>query len=106
MISGYALAYGVTVVLETPVVALAYPKERLRMAVACILATSATHLFMHFVLTALVSRLQVWLVVGEASATVLEALVYWRASREHDVGRALAVSAVANTLSFAAGFVL
>ncbi len=102
--TGYLLALGLTLALEVPVVAAFYPGRRLRMALVCAAATTSTHLLLAFGFPRLLPRGMSALWVGETFATVGEAGAYWLAAREP--GRALVASAVANTLSFAAGVVL
>ena len=99
-------AWLATVVIEVPIVAWCFPAQRRRMAVVCLAATTATHAAMHFLLPPLVDSLGQWVIVGESSATVLEAAVYAVASRPRSLPRALIASALANGLSFAAGLLL
>jgi hypothetical protein len=103
--SGYLLALGITLVLETPIVAALYPGRRLRLAVVCALASTATHLFMHVLLPGWLPRGVSALQVGEAVATLAEAAAYAVAARG-EVGRALVASALANSASFGAGLLL
>lgn len=100
------VALAVTVAVEVPIVALVFPRERARMALACAIATSATNLAMNLLLYPRVGSVDTYLLVGEIGATLAEAAVYYAASREHDVGRALLASALANAASFGAGLVL
>jgi len=102
----YLVALGITLGIEVPVVTLLYPGQRLRLGAACAVATTATHLVMHFVLPGLLPAGTSALVAGEALALVAEAAVYLAVSRPHDLGRALVASALANSLSFGAGLVL
>jgi hypothetical protein len=101
--TGYLLALGVTIGVECPIVALLYARQRLRLALACAFATTATHLIVHF---GLPQFFREWLVAGEVFATLAEALVYALVARPRDVGRALVASALANSASFGAGFLL
>lgn len=102
----YLTALGITLGTEVPVVALLYPGQRLRLGAACAVATTATHLVMHFVLPGLLPAGTSALVAGEALALVAEAAAYFAVSRPRDLGRALVASALANSLSFGAGLVL
>jgi hypothetical protein len=102
--TGYLLALGLTLVIEVPVVAAFYPGRRLRMALVCAIATTATHLMLVFGFPRLLPRGVPTLWIGELCATLAEAGAYWLAARQP--GRALVVSAVANSLSFGAGMVL
>lgn len=104
--SGYLLALAVTLAIEVPVVAALFAGQRLRMAVVAALATTATHLAMHFALPHVVSTYVAWLVAGELLALVVEAAAYALLSRPRSVERALVASAVANALSFGAGLAL
>jgi hypothetical protein len=100
----YLAALGITLGTEVPVVMLLYPGQRLRLGAACAVATTVTHLTMHFVLPGLLGTSA--LVAGEALALIAEAAVYLAVSRPHDPGRALVASALANSLSFGVGLVL
>lgn len=101
-LAGYALALGLTLALEVPVVAAFYPGRR-RMALVCALATTTTHLVLHFVLPRVLPP-GAALITGEVFATVAEALAY--AAAAGLPGRALVASAVANSVSYGAGLVL
>jgi O-antigen/teichoic acid export membrane protein len=68
------------------------------MAVAAVVANAATNLALNLVLAP-----RGHLVAGEAIALVVEAAIYALASRTRDVPRAIAVSAIANVLSFSFG---
>jgi len=102
----YLAALGITLGTEVPVVMLLYPGQRLRLGVACAVATTATHLAMHFGLPALLPAGAPVLIAGEALALVAEAAVYFAVSRPRDPGRALVASALANSISFGAGLAL
>jgi hypothetical protein len=106
MTAAYLLALLLTLAIEIPVVALVFAGQRLRMALVCLVATTATHLLMHFVLPSVCPTARSWLIAGEAQALVLEALAYLLLSRPRDPGRALIASALANSASFAAGLAL
>jgi hypothetical protein len=101
--TAYLAALGVTIGIEAPVVALAFPGQRLRMACACVAATTATHVFMHFGLPRVLHSPGHVLVLGELIATVVEAAVYAVVGRPPSLGRGLVASAIANTLSYSAG---
>jgi peptidoglycan biosynthesis protein MviN/MurJ (putative lipid II flippase) len=100
------IALAITVVVEAPIVALLYPRERVRMALTCALTTSATNLAMNLLLYPRVHSYMTYLLVGEIAATLIEAAAYLAASRQHDVGRALLASALANGASFSVGLIL
>ncbi len=100
----YLLALGLTLVVEVPVVAAFFPGRRLRMALVCAGATTATHLLLVFGFPRLLPRTVSPLVFGEIFATVAEAAAYAAVSRLP--GRALVASAVANTCSFGLGLLL
>ena len=106
MIWLYLQAWIVTVIIEVPVVALVFPGQRLRMACACLAATTVTHAFMHFALPTLVPSFTLWVVIGEATALAVEAVVYALVSKPRSASRALVASALANLLSFSAGLIL
>jgi peptidoglycan biosynthesis protein MviN/MurJ (putative lipid II flippase) len=97
-------ALALTLVIEVPTVAFFYAGERKRLAIACAIATTATNLAMNTWLYHAVRSYDVYLLVGEIGAVLVEALVYWGASREHELGRAILASAVANAASFAVGW--
>jgi hypothetical protein len=101
----YLAALLLTVTLEVPTVAVCFPGERLRMGLACLLATSATHLLL-FRLLGVQSSGPLSLVLGETFALLAEAAVYARVSRRRDPPRALVASALANGLSFGGSLVL
>ena len=103
-LSSYALALGLTLAVEVPLVAALYPGRRRRMMLACAVATTATHLILHFVVFALVPRQFAPLFVGEAFATLAEAAAY--AAVDRQLGLALFASGLANGASFGAGLLL
>jgi hypothetical protein len=73
------------------------------MALACALATTATHAAMHaWLLPTLAAPFA--LLVAELGALALEALVYARLSRSP--ARSLLAATLANALSFAAGLLV
>ena len=102
----YFLALAMTIGIETPVVAMVFKGQRLRMAAVCIVATTTTHLVMHFALPPLCPTYASWVIAGEFQALVLEALVYWFFSRPRDLSRALIGSAIANSASYALGLII
>ncbi len=101
----YQVALAITLALEVPVVALVFRDQALRMGATCALTTTATHLSMHFLLPRVVAAYQSVVLIGELGALLIEAGVYALVSRPRDPGRALIASAVANTVSYLAGFV-
>jgi hypothetical protein len=100
---GALVALLVTLLLEVPLVALLYPGQRSRLAVVALLANAFTNLTLNVVLPAVPILRGNHVIVGEILAVVVEALAYAAASRPRDLGRALAVSGLANALSFGAG---
>ena len=105
MLARTLLALLITLVLEVPAVALFYPQERARMALACAGATTFTNVVMNTVLLRMATSYASYLLVGEIAAVLLEAAVYAVVSKRREVGRALLASAVANSLSFGAGLI-
>jgi hypothetical protein len=103
-VKAYLLALGITLVVETPIVATLFPGRRLRLAFTCVVATTATHVMLHFVFPRLLPAGISPLVVGEAFATLAEAAAYAVAST--DFGRSLVASALANSASFAIGLLV
>jgi Flp pilus assembly protein protease CpaA len=103
---GYVIAWFVTVALEVPCVAAFYPGQRVRMALVCLVATSATNLAMNLFLPRWLGSGQAFLLTGEILALALEAAIYSIASHPKNLARALMASALANGLSFSAGLVL
>ncbi len=101
---GSLAALGLTLAVEVPVVAALFPRRRLRMALVCAVATTATHLLLVFGFPRVLPRGAPAFWIGEAFATLGEAAAYWAVDREP--GRALVASALANMLSFGAGWVL
>ncbi len=104
--NSYLAALAITLALEVPVVAACFPGQRVRLAAACALTTTATHLFMHFGLPWLGLGPLGVVVVGEVLATTVEAGVYTAVSRPRSLGRGLVASALANSVSYAAGAAL
>ncbi len=94
----------VTLVIEVPVVASFYPGQRRKMATVAAFSTTATNLFLNLVLVKARCLNEQHVIVGEVLALVLEAAAYAFMSRPRDVPRGVFVSALANALSFAAGF--
>ncbi len=103
---GYVIAWIITVALEVPCVVAFYPKQRLRMALACAFATSVTNLAMNLLLPRWLGTGRTFLLTGELAALVLEAAFYLCVARPKDLARAVSASALANGLSFTAGLVL
>ena len=100
------LALAITLVAETPIVAAFYPGHRLRMALACAVATTATNLALNFTLLHARLPYDPTLLVGETGALVFEAVVYALLAPRRDWPRAIAASAAANFASFALGLIL
>jgi hypothetical protein len=107
-ISAWFLAFVVTLLVEAPiVVALLRRVDLVRLGIVVTFANLATHLALWYVFTQLLP-VGTWqyLLVGEATAVLGEAVVYWAAVRALALRRALAVAVVANVASFAAGRLL
>jgi hypothetical protein len=110
---GYLPSLLLTLAVEVPLVALYFSGMRARLAATAALATTLTHLCMHFVLFDLLGPRR-FLPAGETLAFVAEALVYAHVSRStaasgnlsRALTRGLLASALANTASFAAGWAL
>ena len=94
---------GATLILEVPVVALCYPRQRVRMALVALVANTFTNLVLNVVLSATPVLKEHYLLIGEILAVVIEALAYAAAGRPRDFGRALAVSGLGNALSYELG---
>jgi hypothetical protein len=103
MTPSVASAWLLTLVVEIPIVAFIYPRERVRMAATCAVATSVTNLAMNAWLHGALGSYDAYVTAGELGATVIEALVYAVVSRDHAAGRALLAAGLANTASFATG---
>lgn len=97
------LALAITVLIEAPVVALLYRRQRWRMALVCAVTTAVTNLAMNTVLLASAGSYESYLLAGEIGALLIEAGIYVLASTDHEIARALVASAAANALSFGVG---
>jgi hypothetical protein len=109
-ISDWFLAFLVTLVIEAPIVVVLVrhvDRDLLRLGIVLVFANLATHLAVWYVITQLL-LVDTWqyLLVAEIWAVLAEALIYWAAVRGLSARRALAVAAVANVTSFAAGRLL
>jgi hypothetical protein len=109
-ISDWFLAFLVTLVIEAPIVVVLVrhvDRDLLRLGIVLVFANLATHLAVWYVITQLL-LVGTWqyLLVAETWAVLAEALIYWAAVRGLSARRALAVAAVANVTSFAAGRLL
>jgi hypothetical protein len=102
-VTSYAATLALTLAVEVPVVAALHPGRRLRLAVVAAFATTATHLFMFFMLPGLVAP-GAWLLAGEAIATAAEGAAYAFAARE--LPPAFVAAGLANLASFVAGGLL
>jgi peptidoglycan biosynthesis protein MviN/MurJ (putative lipid II flippase) len=103
VIAIYAFAIAVTLLVQVPVVAAFYPRERLRMAAVCAVTTVATNAVIDVAILRSATRYDALVLAGELAAVVVEALVYFYAARPRDLRRAFAASAAANVLSYAVG---
>jgi len=97
------VALVVTLVLEVPLVAAFYPGQRKRMAVVALVANVCTNLTLNVLLPAVPPLRGYHVLVGEILAVLVEWAAYAAASRPRDAGRALAVSGLANALSYGVG---
>ena len=70
------IALAITLAVEVPVVAALYPGQRVRMGLACAVATTVTNLAMNTVLRSHTTSYQQYILIGELSAVVLEAAAY------------------------------
>ena len=102
--NAYFLALGITIGAETPIVAALFPGRRLRLAATCVVATTVTHLLMHFAFPRALPAEVSPLLFGEALATLAEAAAYVVLSG--NVGKSLVASALANSASFAIGLLV
>jgi formate/nitrite transporter FocA (FNT family) len=100
-VSPWLRALIATCLIEVPIVVAVFPKQRLAMALAALVANIATNLALNLVL---LPRGQLWL--GEAIALAFEASVYYWLGRPRDLARSLVASAAGNLLSFGFGGVL
>jgi hypothetical protein len=100
------LALAITLLVEIPVVAVFYPRHRLRMILACIVANCITNLSLNVLLLRAAFAYDSTLLVGESAALVFEALVYAFVAPNREWSRALAASAAANLASFGIGLIL
>jgi hypothetical protein len=106
VVSGVVRALAATLLVEVPVVALAYPRQRARMAAVAVVANTFTNLVLNVVLPAIPLFRPHSVLIGEAFALVVEALAYAAAARPRALGRALLVSGIGNALSFELGGVV
>ncbi|HEU4382083.1 MAG TPA: hypothetical protein VFR85_01170 [Anaeromyxobacteraceae bacterium] len=87
-------------VVEVPIIAAFFPGRRLQLALTCAAVNGLTYLVLHWVL-GLLHWGSLPILVGEALATLAEAVAYAVASRQP--GRSFVASAVANLASFVVG---
>ena len=94
-----------TCLIEVPLVALVYPRERGRMATTALAVNMATNLTLNLVVlrNASAARHETALLLGELGVLIVEALLYLLVSRRHEAARAVMASGLANALSFGAG---
>jgi hypothetical protein len=102
---GYLPALLLTLAVEVPIVAACFPGQRRRLAVAAAIATTVTHLCMHFVLFDLLGPRR-FVPAGEAMAFLVEGAAIAAVARPAAPRRGMLVSALANTASFLLGIVL
>lgn len=104
--SGVVRALCATLLVEVPIVALGFPRQRSRLVVVAIMANTFTNLILNLVLPAIPLFQPHRILIGEAFALVFEALAYAAAARPPALGRALLVSGIGNALSFELGGVV
>jgi len=97
------LALVITVAVEVPIVALVFAGQRRRMAIVAAVTTGITNLLMNTLLRQTVADNLTFLHLGELGALVIEAGVYFLASKPREPGRAIAASALANATSYLVG---
>jgi hypothetical protein len=105
-VSGVARALAATLLVEVPIVALAFPRQRARMAAVALVANTFTNLVLNVVLPAIPVFRPHSVLIGEVLALIVEALAYAAAARPPAFGRALLVSGIANAISFELGGVV
>lgn len=93
----------VTLVIEVPIAAALFPKQRLRIAGVALVANTATNLFLNVGLPLLGARGATRILAGEITALVVEAFAYALLSRPREPARAVVASALGNLLSFTLG---
>jgi hypothetical protein len=103
MTTGAFHALLVTLLVEVPIVAALFPRQRLRMASVALVMNTATNLLLNVGLPYLGARGSTRIVVGELLALVLEAMAYALLSRPRHVARAIVASALGNLTSFTLG---
>jgi hypothetical protein len=106
VVSGVARALAATLLVEVPIVVVAYPRQRARLALVAIAANTFTNLVLNVVLPAIPLIRSHHVLYGEAFALIVEALAYAAAARPRAFGRALLVSGISNALSFELGGVV
>lgn len=106
MTHGALRALLVTLVIEVPIAAALFPRQRARIALVSLVANAATNLALNVGLPWLGVYGTPRILAGETAALVLEAIAYAAVSRPHDVGRAIFASALGNGLSFTVGSML
>ena len=99
----YLYAVLLAIGVETPIVAALYRAQWAKMAAVCAITNAVTNLTLNLVFPLWFSDYLVLVVVGEIFVVTTEALIFWAADREHRALKALLVSLLINTLSFAAG---
>jgi hypothetical protein len=107
--SNLSVALGITLIVEIPIVVLFYPRQRARMAIAALLAATATTVGLNVAFARVAIGYGSTLTVGESIALLGDAIVFAFASREcvEEAGwpRALVASAAANLGSYIAGLI-
>ena len=101
--TGALAALVVTLLLEIPIVAAAYPGQRVRLTAVALVANTFTNLTLNVLLPRWPLGRGHYILVGEILAVVMEAAALAVASRPRDTGRALVVSGLGNALSYGAG---
>jgi hypothetical protein len=99
-------ALAVAIAVETPIVALVHPGERLRMAGVAAAINVVTCLSMNTVLMWLSRTYSSYQLIGGIGAVLLEATAYSYMSHKAEIGRGFLASAIANAASYGAGLAL
>jgi hypothetical protein len=105
-VSGTARALTATLLIEVPVVAFGFPRQRKRLVLIALVANTFTNLTLNLVLPSIQAIRGHHVLVGEALALMVETLAYAIAAGPGMVARALIVSGLANALSYELGGVV
>lgn len=106
-ITDWLPAFALTLTIEVPIAVAGlrgFDRDMARLLIVVLFANLATHLAVWYVITQLL-MVGTWqyVLAAEAWAIAAETLIYWAAFGGLRLSRAVAVAAVANLASFAAG---